>query len=43
MSITATHVDFLPRDFDFARHDHNADGKLSRDDQLPGYLEASFN
>ena len=43
MSVTATHVAFLPRDFDFARHDHNADGKLSRDDQLPDYLEASFN
>ena len=38
-----THVAFLPRDFDFDKHDHNKDGKLSRDDQLPRYLEASFN
>ncbi len=38
-----THVAFLPRDFDFEKHDHNKDGKLSRDDQLPRYLVASFN
>ena len=38
-----THVAFLPRDFDFDKHDHNKDGKLSRDDQLPRYLQASFN
>ena len=37
------HVAFLPRDFEFARHDHNGDGRLSRNDQLPRYLEASFD
>ena len=42
LSLQQARVRFLPRDFSFASHDENRDGKLERS-EVPRFLEADFD
>jgi len=42
LSVQQARVRFLPRDFSFASHDENRDGKLERS-EVPRFLEADFD
>ena len=42
LRIQQARVRFLPRDFSFASHDENRDGKLERS-EVPRFLEADFD
>jgi hypothetical protein len=42
VSVQTARVGFLPRDFSFASHDENRDGKLDRN-EVPRFLEPDFD